>query len=92
MTEEDKKALADEIAGELLDVGPLEGCTDRELAARLIADRIEPWLHQQGWMPPATYSRIQDWVTRTANIPEHHVNRDVLTSHLTELAAILHDR
>ena len=86
------KALAAEVADELLDVGPLEGRTDRELAARLIADRIEPWLYQQGWMPPATYDRVQDWAGRTGKLPEHHINRDVLTSHLAELAAILHDR
>jgi hypothetical protein len=43
-------------------------------------------------MPPETYENVQAWAARTGNIPDHHINRDVLTSHLTELAAILHDR
>jgi hypothetical protein len=92
VTEEDKKALADEIADALSDIGPLEGAGDRDIAARLIVARIEHALYQQGWMPPRTYENVQGWAVRTVNIPDHHVNRDVLTSHLTELAAILHDR
>jgi hypothetical protein len=92
VTEEDKQALVGEIADELLDVATFETRADRELAAGLVADRIEPWLYRQGWMPPETYENVQAWATRTGNLPEHHVNRDVLTSHLAELAAILHDR
>jgi hypothetical protein len=92
VTEEDKKALTGEIADELLDVATFETRADRELAAGLVADRIEPWLHQQGWMPPETLERVQDWATRTGKLPEHHINRDVLTSHLCELADILHGR
>ena len=92
MTEEDKKALGDAIAGALSDIGPLEGDGDRDIAARFIVARIEHVLYRQGWMPPETYENVQAWAIRAAGIPEHHVNRDVLTSHLTELAAILHDR
>jgi hypothetical protein len=93
MTEEDKKALAAEIAGELQDSGyGIETGTARDLTARLVVDRVEHALYQLGWMPPATYERVQDWAMRTGNLPEHHVNRDVLTSHLVELADILHDR
>ncbi len=93
MTHEDKTALANAIADELEDSAyGIETALDRQLTAVLVVERIERTLHQQGWMPSATCDRIQDWATRTGNIPEHHVNRDVLTSHLTELAAILHDR
>ena len=92
MTDEDKTALAAEIADELLDTASFETRADRELAARLVADRIEPWLYQQGWMPPATYDRVHDWAMRTGNLPEHHINRSVLTSHLAELTDILRDR
>jgi hypothetical protein len=49
-------------------------------------------LYQAGWMPPETFERVQDWATRTGNLPEHHINRDVLTSHLCELTDILHGR
>ena len=92
MDEEDKQALAAEIAGELEDSIGISTGADRDLTARCIVRRIEYELYQQGWMPPATYERVQQWAIRTANIPDHHVNRDVLTSHLTELADILHDR
>ena len=61
-------------------------------AAEDIVRQLPQLLYQAGWMPPATYERVQDWASRTGSIPDHHVNRDVLTSHLTELAAILHDR
>jgi hypothetical protein len=93
MTDEGKKALAAEIAGELEDSAYGIGTeADRERTALLVADRLEHALYRQGWMPPETYENVQAWATRTAGIPDHHVNRDVLTSHLTELAAILHDR
>jgi hypothetical protein len=93
VTEEDKKALAETIADELEDsaYGIATG-VDRERTALLVADCIEPVLYQQGWLPPATYHRLAEWAFRTGNLPEHHVNPDVLTSHLSELAAILHDR
>jgi hypothetical protein len=93
VTEEDKKALADEIASELEDsaYGIATG-DDRDRTALLVVDRIERALYLTGWMPPSTYERVLDWATRTGNIPEVHVNRPVLNSHLAELAAILHDR
>ena len=93
MTDEDKKALAAEIAGELEDsVWGIETPDGRDKTARLVVDRIEHALYMQGWMPPVTYERIHDWAARTRNIPDHHINRDVLTSHLAELSDILHDR
>ena len=93
MTEEEEKALAEAIADELEDSAyGIETAADRERTALLVVDRIQHDLYQQGWMPPATYEQIRDWASRTASIPDHHVNRSVLTSHLTELSAILHDR
>ena len=93
MTEEDKKALAEEIASQLEDSAyGIATEDDRIRTALLVADRIELVLYRQGWMPPTTYERIRDWATLTGNLPEHHVNRDVLNSHLTELWAILRDR
>jgi hypothetical protein len=90
MTDEDKQALAAEIADELEDSGfGIETAGAREVTARLVVDRIEHALYQQGWMPPATFGQVHAWAMRTGNIPEHHINRGVLTSHLTELAAIL---
>jgi len=93
VTEEDEKALAEAIADELEDsaYGIATGA-DRERTARLVVDRIEQVLYRQGWMPPTTFERIRDWASRTGGIPDHHVNRDVLTSHLTELWALLRDR
>lgn len=93
MTEEDKKALAETIASELEDSAyGIATEADRIRTALLVVDRIQHDLYRQGWMPPETYANVQAWAARTGCIPEHHVNRDVLTSHLTELAAILHDR
>ena len=93
MTDEDKQILAEAIADELQDSAYGIGTeADRERTAVLVVDRIEHLLHRRGWMPPATYDRVHGWAARTANIPDHHVNRDVLTSHLAELAQILHDR
>ena len=93
MTEEDRKALAEAIADQLEDsaYGIATGAA-RSRTALLVADRVEHALYEQGWMPPRTYENVQGWAIRAAGIPEHHINRDVLTSHLTELAAILHDR
>lgn len=93
MTEDDKHALAAAIADELRDsaYGIATG-NDRRRTARLVADRIEPVLYQMGWMPAATYGRIRDWAAQAGNIPEHHINRSVLNSHLAELAQILADR
>jgi hypothetical protein len=62
------------------------------LAADEIVRQLPQLLHQAGWMPPQTLERVQDWATRTGALPEHHVNRSVLTSHLAELADILHGR
>lgn len=93
MTEEDEKALAEAIADELEDSAyGIETEADRNRTALLVVDRIQHDLYRQGWMPPETYENVQAWATRTGNLPERHVNRDVLTSHLVELAAILHDR
>ena len=93
MTEEDKKILAADIADELEDSAYGIGTeADRERTAILVADRIEHALHRMGWRPPGTYSRVVHWAAQTGNLPEHHVNRSVLTSQLAELAQILHDR
>ena len=96
MTEEDKQALAAEIADELQDSCGIETDADRDLTARCIVDRIEHTLRQQDWMPPEETSRIiggvRSWAGRAGKIPEHHVTRDVLNSHLAELAQILNDR
>ena len=93
MDDEDKHVLGREIAGELEDSAYGIGTpADRKRTALLVVDRIQHALYMHGWMPPRTYGRISDWASRTGNIPEHHVNRDVLTSHLAELADILHDR
>lgn len=93
MTEEDEKAPAEAIADELEDSAyGIATEAGRDRTARLVADRIKPWLRQAGWMPPETYDRILDWALRTGDLPEHHVNRDVLTSHLAELSQILRDR
>ena len=91
MTEEDEKALAEAIADELEDSAyGIATEADRIRTALLVVDRIQHDLYRQGWMPPETYGNVQDWATRTGNLPEHHVNRDVLTSHLCELTDILH--
>jgi hypothetical protein len=93
MTEEDEKALAEMIADELEDSAyGIETGADRLRTALLVVDRIQHDLYRQGWMPPETYENVQAWATRTGNLPEHHVTRPVLSSHLVELAAILHDR
>jgi hypothetical protein len=97
MTEEDKMALAAEIAGELEDSAYGIAAGDaRNLTARLVADRVGQWLGREGWISPEaasrTHNRIVDWMTRTGSLPEHHVNRSVLTSHLAELADIMHGR
>lgn len=93
MDDEYKKFLAADIAGELEDSAYGIGTeADRERTAVLVVDRIESSLHQMGWRPPETLSRIAHWAGRTASIPDHHVNRDVLNSHLAELTQILNDR
>lgn len=93
MDDEDKKVLADAIADELEDSAyGIATEADRDRTALLVVDRIESLLRQCGWMPPETYSRILHWAVRTGAIPEHHVNRDVLNSHLVELSQILQDR
>lgn len=92
MTDEDKKALVAAITGELEDSCGIGTVTDRDLTARLIADRIGSTLWQQGWMPPATYERVSDWAAQTGSLPEHHINKSVLGSQLIELSDILHDR
>jgi len=89
MDDEDRKELADVIAAELEDSVGIATADDRDLTARVIVARIESTLHYLGWRPPADYDRIREWSASTARIPEHHINRDVLTSHLAELSAIL---
>jgi hypothetical protein len=93
MTEEDEEALAAVIAAVLEDsaYGIATGA-GRIRTARLVADRIQHDLYRHGWMPPGTYANVRAWAARAGSIPGHHVNRDVLTSHLAELAAILDDR
>jgi hypothetical protein len=97
MTEEDKKALAGEIADELRDSAyGIATEADRDRTALLVVDRVGQWLYQEGWMSPEAasqiHNRIAGWMTRTGSLPEHHVNPSILNSHLAELAAILHDR
>jgi hypothetical protein len=92
MTDEDKQALAAEIADELEDSIGISTEADRDLTARCIVDRMEAWFRHLGWMPPETSDRIHNWASMTANLPDHHINRDVLTSHLCELSDILHGR
>lgn len=89
MTEEDRQALAEQIAGELQDSVGIATGADRELTARVIVARIESTLRHLGWMPPGTSDRIHAWLRETGGLPEHHVNRDVLNSQLAELAQIL---
>ncbi len=90
MDDEDKGRLAAVIAAELEDSVGIATEDDRDLTARVIVARIESTLHSLGWRPPADYDRILEWSSATARIPEHHINRDVLTSHLAELSDILH--
>ena len=96
MTEEEKKDLAAEIAGELEDSCGIETEGDRDLTARCIVDRIEHELKQLGWMPPAKtdriHSRIRAWCVDMAKLPDHPVTRQVLNSQMAELAQILADR
>ena len=87
--DEDREELASAIADELEDSVGIATIADRNLTARLIVARIETTLRHMGWRPPADYDRIREWSAATARIPEHHVNRDVLTSHLAELSGIL---
>lgn len=90
MTDDDKHELATAIADVLHDSAHRRGTrVMAESDARLVADRIGPILRQQGWMPPETSAQVSDWAKRLGQIPEHHVTRDVLNAHLSELAAIL---
>jgi len=90
MTDEDKAALADVIADVLADSAYGTATGDgRYRTARLILDRIEPVLGQQGWMPPGTLEQVHAWGRRLGELPGHHINRDVLNSHLAELWAIV---
>jgi transposase InsO family protein len=92
MDDEDKAHLAAVIAEELEDCIGIATEEDRELTARVLVARIETTLRMLGWRAPADYDRIREWASMTANLPEHHINRDVLTSHLIELSDILHGR
>ena len=92
---EERRDLAGVIAGELGDSIGIQTAEDRDLTARCIIVRIEYELYQLGWMPPAKteriFGRILDWCEATRNLPEHHINRSVLNSQMTELVQIVHD-
>ena len=95
MTSEERRDLAGVIAEELRDSIGIQTVEDRDLTARCVVQRIEHELKHLGWMPPTKteriFGRIHTWCAETAKLPEHHINRSVLTSHLAELAQILHD-
>ena len=87
MTDDDRRALAREIADELRNSAyGIQTADDRDRTARLVVDRIEPALYQQGWMPPKTLERVHEWGRRLGEVPD--LSRDVLNSHLAELWAI----
>ena len=89
MTSEDAAALAAVIAAVLEDSAyGISTGDDRDLTARLVADRLGPALQQLGWMPPGTHDRIRDWGRRTGEIPEYQLTPQVLNSHLCELWGI----
>lgn len=94
MTGDEAKRQVDELADKIDDIiyEHVSDGTGSGVAASEIVRQLPQLLYQAGWMPPETLERIHDWAARTGNLPGHHVNRDVLTSHLTELADILHDR
>jgi hypothetical protein len=92
-TDAEAKRQAEELADKIDDI--IYDHTDgggSGVAAAEIVKQLPELLYQAGWMPPETFERVQDWATRTGNLPEHHINRDVLTSHLCELTDILHGR
>jgi len=90
MTEDDKQELAAVLAAELEDSAyGIATDADRMKTALLMTDATGSWFRQAGWLPPETSSRITDWILRTGNIPDHHLNRSVLTAHLSELAGIV---
>ena len=95
MTVEERRELADVIAEELRDSIGIQTAEDRDLTARCIVQRIEHELKHLGWMPPTKtgriHGRIRAWCADMATLPEHHINRSVLTSQMAELAQILHD-
>ena len=88
MTDEDKKELADKIDDIIHDH------TDAPsgFAADEIVAQLPQLLYQAGWMPPGRSSECRTGLSAPSKLPEHHINRDVLTSHLVELTAILHGR
>ena len=94
--EADRKALAEKIAEELRDSIGIATPEDRDLTARCLVQSIEHDLRRLGWMPPAKTERIlggiHGWSARLGKIPDHHLTRDVLNSHLAELTQILNDR
>jgi hypothetical protein len=86
MNDDDKDDLAAAIAGTLEDSAYGIGTeSDRDRTARLVVERIEPALRQMGWTPPETLDRVHAWGRRLSELPDHHINRDVLNSHLAEL-------
>jgi hypothetical protein len=93
-TDPEAKRQADELTDAIDDIihERTSGGGGSGVAAAEIVSQLPQLLYQAGWMPPETLERVQDWATRTRNLPDRHVNRDVLTSHLVELADILHRR
>ena len=94
MTDAEAKRQADELTDAIDDIiyDHTAGGGGSGVAADEIVRQLPQLLYQAGWMPPETLERVRDWAARTGNLPEHHVNRDVLNSHLVELADILHGR
>jgi len=92
MDDDDRAYLVSAVAEELEDSVGITTEADRVLTARVVVARMESTFLQLGWRPPATYDRIVTWSAETARLPEHHINRDVLCSQLTELSQILRDR
>lgn len=68
---------------------------DSKAAAREIVRMLPGLLYQEGWMPPEKTDRIfggiHGWMERAGKLPQDP-GPGVLTSHLSELAAILNDR
>ena len=98
MADAEAESQADELRAEIVRIF-VDNWVDPEIdldwpgdLADALLKELPRLLRQAGWMPPETLDRVQDWAGRTGKLPEHHINRDVLNSHLVELAAILHGR
>jgi hypothetical protein len=93
-TDPEAKRQAEELTDKIDDIvyERTDGGGGSGTAAAEIVRQLPELLYQAGWLPPDVLSRIQDWAKRTGELPEQHINRDTLNSHLVELAAILHSR